>query len=342
MTFNIVNDQPVINYSYIRENIPVPDVQFFSENIFMMKCNFVGPQKVMDQNNGMFDLFNDQRDQECNSYLTNPSEKDGSYYIGYFSIPFENNYKLILNPSDNTTYGKRDELGINFFVEFMDQNARSSSFLKVSDSENGYLKKNISSIFLQSITQSNTYEVLTGDSVSLYLGRSIRKIIIPNWKAIMGFQPDYDIKPYLTSRKAASRMQYSSPYITIQPDFDITTIEIEQRTHTVLNSLGLLGGAWSLAAVVYKLLFGDDTIQPFGLVQKYGYFYKKTQKKLTKVLSTFPLVQIPDSSNNIDDKNRAEQLDKKIDNLELFLRDYVVEVQQLDKVYNNIENVKDK
>ncbi|KAF0495068.1 hypothetical protein F8M41_021217 [Gigaspora margarita] len=224
----------------------------------------------------------------------------------------------------------------------MDQNARSSSFLKVSDSENGYLKKNISSIFLQSITQSNTYEVLTGDSVSLYLGRSIRKIIIPNWKAIMGFQPDYDIKPYLTSRKAASRMQYSSPYITIQPDFDITTIEIEQRTHTVLNSLGLLGGAWSLAAVVYKLLFGDDTIQPFGLVQKYGYFYKKTQKKLTKVLSTFPLVQIPDSSNNIDDKNRAEQLDKKIDNLELFLRDYVVEVQQLDKVYNNIENVKDK
>ncbi|CAG8662247.1 44193_t:CDS:2, partial [Gigaspora margarita] len=266
-------------------------------NLLTLKI-FKGPQKVKDQNNGMFDLFNDQRDQECNSYLTNPSEKDGSYYIGYFSIPFENNYKLILNPSDNTTYGKRDELGINFFVEFMDQNARSSSFLKVSDSgmlintnslltintnakylyaENGYLKKNISSIFLQSITQSNTYEVLTGDSVSLYLGRSIRKIIIPNWKAIMGFQPDYDIKPYLTSRK------------------------------------------------------GDDTIQPFGLVQKYGYFYKKTQKKLTKVLSTFPLVQIPDSSNNIDDKNRAEQLDKKIDNLELFLRDYVVEVQQLDK-----------
>ncbi|CAG8838675.1 33509_t:CDS:1, partial [Racocetra persica] len=86
----------------------------------------------------------------------------------------------------------------------------------------------------------------------------------------------------------------------------------------------------------------DDAIQPFGLIQKYGYFYKKTQKKLIKFLSPFPLVQIPDPSNNIDDKNRVKQLEKKIDNLELFLRDYVVEVQQLDKLdYNNIENAND-
>ncbi|RIB21951.1 hypothetical protein C2G38_2175166 [Gigaspora rosea] len=260
-------------------------------NLLTLKI-FKGPQKIKDQNHDMTNLYNNRHDQECNSYMTNPSEKDGSYYIGYFSIPFENNYKLIFNPLNDTKYGKRDEVMINLYVEFMDQNASSRSFLRVSDSENVYLKENISSVFLQSITQSNTYEVLTGD---------------------------------------------------------------------VLNSLGLLGGAWSLAAVAYKLLFdktfidvkiakkafqlhenmGDDTIRPFGLVQKYGYFYKKTQKKLTKVLSTFPLIQIPNSSNNIDDKNRAEQLEKKIDNLELFLRDYVVEVQHLDKVYNNIENVND-
>ncbi|CAG8760156.1 36901_t:CDS:2 [Gigaspora margarita] len=256
-----------------------------------MKCDLVGPQKIKDKIN-ISVVFNSQRDQECSSYLTNPSEKDG-VYIGYFSIPFENNYRLIFNPSNDTKYEKRDEVFIDFTVNFMDRNASQRVFVRVSDSgmlintnslltintnakslyaENVYLKENISSIFLQSITQSNTYQVLPGD---------------------------------------------------------------------VLNSLGLLGGAWSLAAVAYKLLFGDDTIQPFGLVQKYGYFYKKTQKKLTKVLSTFPSVQIPDPSNNIDVKNRAEQLEKKIDNLELFLRDYVVEVQQLDKVYNNIENVND-
>ncbi|CAG8845032.1 7380_t:CDS:2, partial [Racocetra persica] len=99
----------------------------------------------------------------------------------------------------------------------------------------------------------------------------------------------------------------------------------------VLNSFGLLGGAWSLAVVAYKLLFGDDAIQPFGLIHKYGYFSKKSQNNLTNSLSTFPLVQLSDSSNIIDDENRTKQLEKRISDLELFLRDYVVEAQQLDK-----------
>ncbi|CAG8444709.1 8835_t:CDS:2 [Cetraspora pellucida] len=273
----------------------------------------------------------DPNSQDCNSYITNPLEKNGSYYNGFFSIPFEDSYKLILASSNNTNYGKRGINVIQFSIKFMDKNARSRFFVRVSDSENVYLKENISSIFLQSITQTNTYEVFSGDNVSLYFGRSIRKIIIPNWNAIMGFQPDYNVKPYLTSRKVVSHMQFTSPLMSIETGFDITT---------VLNSLGLLGGAWSLAAVAYKLLFGDDAIQPFGLVQKYGYFYKKTQKKLTKFLSTFPLIQIPDPSNNIDE-NRVELLERKINNLELFLRDYVVEVQQLDKIYNNIKNAND-
>ncbi|CAG8638303.1 4036_t:CDS:10, partial [Cetraspora pellucida] len=228
-----------------------------------------------------------QSNTDCNSYITEPSDINGSYYNGYFSIPFENKYKLILNSPNNTKNGEHDERSIMFELSFMDeivyQNTSSHFFVTVSDSENVYLKETISSIFLQSITQTNTYQILTGQAVSLYFGRSIRKIIIPNWKAIMGFQPDYDIKPYLTSRK------------------------------------------------------GDDAIQPFGLIQRHGYFYEKTQKKFTKFLSTFPLVQLSDPPNNIDDKNRVEQLEKKIDELELFLRDYVVEVQHLDKVYKNIK-----
>ncbi|RIB29262.1 hypothetical protein C2G38_1198838 [Gigaspora rosea] len=191
------------------------------------------------------------------------------------------------------------------------------------------------------------------DMVRLNLSRSIRKFIIPNWKAIMGFQPDYIIKPYITSRKdeaqkTMSQMEYNMfATISVRPDFDITTVETEQRSHTILNSLGLIGGAWSLAILAYKLLFGDDAIRPFGLIQKRGYFYERTQKKLTKFLSTFPLIQLSDSSNNIDDvfddnESRVNHLERKINDLELFLRDYVVEVQQLDKAYKNTENAKDQ
>ncbi|RIB24993.1 hypothetical protein C2G38_2167035 [Gigaspora rosea] len=287
-------------------------------------------------------------DTSCNQYITDPSEKDDFYYNGYFSIPLEDSYKLIL--PNNTKYGKRGEQVINFELKFIDVNVdlntSSSFFVQISDSEDVDLKTNVSSIFSQSIIQANTYNILRGQSFYLYLSRSIRKIIIPNWKAIMGFQPDYIIKPYITSRMEVARMQYDSiTIVNVQPEFDITTVETEQRSHTVLNSLGLIGGAWSLALCAYKILFGDDAIRPFGLLLNRSYFNKRTQKKLTKFMSTYPLVHLLDSSNNIDDEDdesRVDHLEQKINDLELFLRDYVVEAQQLDNANKYSESAKDK
>ncbi|RIB29269.1 hypothetical protein C2G38_1199122 [Gigaspora rosea] len=190
--YDIINDQPVISYSYIKEDLPVPDIQFFSENMFVMTCNFMTSEV---QNINMF------YDRDCNSYITDPLEKDGSYYNGYFSIPLENSYKLAL--SNNTKYGKRSEQEIRFFLQILDLNVdlNASYLVQISDSENVDLGRNISSLFLQSISQANTYKILQGYLIRLNLSRSIRKFIIPNWKAIMGFRPDYIIKPYITSRK---------------------------------------------------------------------------------------------------------------------------------------------
>ncbi|RIB13441.1 hypothetical protein C2G38_2248857 [Gigaspora rosea] len=345
MIYDIVNDQPVINYSYIKEDFPVPDIRFYSENIFALSCYFVNSEF---QN---FSLLDGRVDGSCNKYITVPLEKVGSYYNGYFSIPFENGYKLVR--SNDTKYGNRGEQKITFLFNFLDVNVdlntSSSFFVQISDSEIVDLEMNISPIFLQSITKANNYTILVGQSTDIYLSRRIRKFIIPNWKAIMGFQPDYIIKPYPTSRKTVTQ-QLTHGRLTVISDisvsleFDIATIETEQRSHTILSSLGLIGGVWSLAICVYKLLFGDDAIRPFGLIQKHGYFYERTQKKLSKFLSTLPLIQLLDSSKNIDDddESRVDQLEKQINDLELFLRDYVVDAQQLDKTYINNERDKDR
>ncbi|CAG8463222.1 21123_t:CDS:2 [Gigaspora rosea] len=323
------------------------DIRFFSENMFVMSCDFISsdksfnPQKCLEIQNSS-SIY----DSNCNKYITAPLEKDGPYYNGYFSIPFENNYKLVL--SDNTKHGKRDEQSISFQLQYLDvnvdRNTSSSFFIQFSDSEIVDSEMNISPIFLQSIAQANTYTILTFQSIDIYLRRRIRKFIIPNWKATMGFQPDYIIKPYLTSRKEVTQQltEFRDDIFTaifVSLDFDTTTVETEQ------SSLGLIGGAWSLAVCVYKLLFGDDAIRPFGLIQKYGYFNQRTQKKLSKFLSTLPLVQILDSSKNIvddDDESRVDQLEKQINDLELFLRDYVVDAQQLDKAHINNERDKNK
>ncbi|CAG8727092.1 731_t:CDS:2 [Dentiscutata erythropus] len=160
----------------------------------------------------------------------------------------------------------------------------------------------------------------------------------------MGLTPDYETVTYLTSRKTTYQYQTAAQvangagmYIAVQPDYDITFIETEE------SSLGLLGGAWSIAIVAYKLLFGDDVMQPFGVVQKHGHFHELNQKKLTEHLSTIPLAQVSSNNDdNYDNENQVVQLEKEIGDLELFLRDYVVEAQQLDNVYKNIETYKNK
>ncbi|CAG8458303.1 24546_t:CDS:2, partial [Gigaspora rosea] len=237
MIYDIINDQPVINYSYIKEDLPVSDIRFFSETIFVMSCSFETSYKSFNfqkclesQNSSVI------HDSNCNKYINAPLEKDGTFYNGYFSIPFENNYKLVL--SNNTKHGNHE----------------------IVNSE-----MNISPIFLQSIAQANTYKILTQQSIDIYLSRRIRKFIIPNWKTTMGFQPDYIIKPYPTSRK-----------------------------------------------------------------------------RVTQPLTQFR-VQLLDSSKNIDydDESRVDQLEKQINDLELFLRNYAVDAQQLDKAYINNEHDKD-
>ncbi|RIB25016.1 hypothetical protein C2G38_2241693 [Gigaspora rosea] len=279
MIYDIINDQPVINYSYIKEDLPVSDIRFFSETIFVMSCSFETSYKSFNfqkclesQNSSVI------HDSNCNKYINAPLEKDGTFYNGYFSIPFENNYKLVL--SNNTKHGNHE----------------------IVNSE-----MNISPIFLQSIAQANTYKILTQQSIDIYLSRRIRKFIIPNWKTTMGFQPDYIIKPYPTSRKRVTQplTQFRGDTFTdisVSLEFDITT------SHTIEFS-GLIGGAWSLAVCVYKYLF----------------------------------VQLLDSSKNIDydDESRVDQLEKQINDLELFLRNYAVDAQQLDKAYINNEHDKD-
>ncbi|CAG8850728.1 20068_t:CDS:2, partial [Racocetra persica] len=48
----------------------------------------------------------------------------------------------------------------------------------------------------------------------------------------MGFQPDYDIKPYLSSRKVSYLVSLSEftelTFVSLLAEFDITSVETEQ------------------------------------------------------------------------------------------------------------------
>ncbi|KAF0495062.1 hypothetical protein F8M41_021211 [Gigaspora margarita] len=118
--------------------------------------------------------------------------------------------------------------------------------------------------------------------------------------------------------------------IIIEPQSFITQVETEKRTKTVLNSLGLIGGAWGFAATIYAILFGANAIKPWGLTQKYGFkINKSVQTKLKNTLEIIPFVNHPKTTNNLNN----HELKRRLDSLQLFLTEYVVDVQYLEKIY---------
>ncbi|KAF0462682.1 hypothetical protein F8M41_000279 [Gigaspora margarita] len=102
------------------------------------------------------------------------------------------------------------------------------------------------------------------------------------------------------------------------------------QVKTVINSLGLIGGAWGLATAIYAVLFGTKAIKPWGLVQKYGFkINNSVQTKLRNTYEIIPLVHHSTTTNNL----KKHELRKRLDSLQLFLTENVVDIQYLKKIY---------
>ncbi|RIB13440.1 hypothetical protein C2G38_2040978 [Gigaspora rosea] len=101
----------------------------------------------------------------------------------------------------------------------------------------------------------------------------------------------------------------------------------------IINSLGLIGGAWGFAATIYAVLFGTITIKPWGLIQKYGFkINNSVQAKLRNNFEIIPLVHHSKTTNNL----KKHELKRRLDSLQLFLTEYVVDVHYLEKIYKKI------
>ncbi|CAG8506054.1 18833_t:CDS:2 [Gigaspora margarita] len=91
---------------------------------------------------------------------------------------------------------------------------------------------------------------------------------------------------------------------------------------------------------------GDDAIQPFGIIHKYGCCLRnRTMNNLRKSLITLPLINYNIQNSHLttdNDEISIEQLESEINALELFLKDYVINAKQLENLYESIEKSKDQ
>ncbi|KAF0461847.1 hypothetical protein F8M41_000372 [Gigaspora margarita] len=328
---DIYKDNPIIQSSLVEENsIPVPVVSMAS-NIQQIgiSCRFVNASGAHD----------------CKQYIS----YNNSNSIGYFSSKFlakdliyssiPNNgiksleFKFYLN---DTRYNLSDQLTLPNFIFKMYDPVDSNKFFEAFELPT-YI------MFPLTIVRLNDYILATYSSYKIKIQRRRKEILLPRLENILGFSTKLESIPYITSTLETSPLLNDTEFptllakITIEAQVFVVQIETDKRTKTVLNSLGLIGGAWGFATTIYTILFGATALKPWGFIQKHGFKIKNSvQKKLKHTLELIPLVHYPESSNNLNNY----ELKKRLDALQQFLTEYVVDMQYLEEIYKTNINKK--
>ncbi|CAG8671409.1 941_t:CDS:2 [Gigaspora rosea] len=154
--------------------------------------------------------------------------------------------------------------------------------------------------------------------------RCIRHALISDFLNYFGRQSYISI-PYIDSHMstvstANSDLRINNSYYAVlqfitSPPF-IVTEETEQRSKTVLNVLGVIGGIWSFVVAFYIFLFGPGLISPWGFVQ--SKLFKSRYKK-----DVLPFVYEPDTADdfNTSIQKRLNNLEKRIEFYDRFIFD---------------------
>ncbi|CAG8679963.1 9955_t:CDS:2, partial [Funneliformis caledonium] len=238
----------------------------------------------------------------CDEYIEQPKASlRNNKYTGYFKNV------------QNLTYVKPEIdgnaiLGVSVLATIADTNYNATKgqdlmTFTATDSEfspmryQGEFNIDKSPAYIKELTAGNVYFMVRNQLARIQFTKNIRDTIIPKFKDHLGFEPTYYRQGYIMSNIRHELM------------------------------FGLVGGAWGLAAALYAALFGVDLIRPWGCVQFYCYgIRKRAHNKLKKTLPIIPLVNStppPSSRDAFRDEHAALQL--RVDALEVFLREYVVD-----------------
>ncbi|CAG8616352.1 4574_t:CDS:2 [Paraglomus brasilianum] len=168
-----------------------------------------------------------------------------------------------------------------------------------------------------------------------------RDMISPNAFAYFGF-PQKTTQSYVTSTLTSGPLAPNDDpnifgSIYIQPASFVIRTETQQMTRTIFNALGLLGGAWSVGIGLYAFLYGSDILNPWGCVHSYCCYYARKSRLQVRESFSAMLLQSPRSlvrpSPDLSAPNNLyHALEQRLDTLELFLKECVVDQTYLENL----------
>ncbi|KAF0499961.1 hypothetical protein F8M41_020367 [Gigaspora margarita] len=314
---DIYNDQPIINNSFIEENsflVPVAILGFTNKT--RLSCFFVHAD------NGAREY-----DKDCLQYINQPigPNEDGYYQSVFYNNSFENN--LVFSTSSNSGLSS---LGLLVYLDNNNNNNNNNNgsipmSLNLVNKElrsSHELFIGVYEMIPNSTIILNEYSFDGQNTYRIKIKRRLKEVMMPSWKNYFGF-PVHEKLYYITSTSETlpslnvTGISTPAAAIILEPESFITQVESDQRTKTVLSSLGLIGG--------------NDTISPWGIVQKYCLRSNDSvQEKFKNNFNIVPLVShLRADSNN---KTSIQILQKRLEVLQLFLSEYAINLKHLEKI----------
>ncbi|CAG8712382.1 2468_t:CDS:2, partial [Dentiscutata erythropus] len=186
-----------------------------------------------------------------------------------------------------------------------------------------YNSNNISALYTNILMANNQEQIV-------FFTRRIRNIISPRFKDLLGFAPTLISSSYVDPVIQSVPLPNSNntggytSVLQICPQNYVVNVLTEQRTRTLLSTFGLIGSLWTIAVGIYIFLFGIDKLSPFGCVQSCPCFRSKARKKLKDALEVIPFTS----------SSKAEQLQDRLNALELFLSERIFDIEYLEDLEN--------
>ncbi|CAG8604574.1 9544_t:CDS:2 [Paraglomus brasilianum] len=343
LIINILNDIPILKtQSRTESSLRLPTVKIEFDYKFFIFC-------ALGYQNGTTSPIKD-----CINYVSTPTvDPITKKYTAWVNPPPD---LKVVGPVDPNGLGS---LGISYGV--LDPAYNSSSpimsvfeaYIQYTDNSYTQLLRTVRKSepeFFNSLLTSAVHNLFDRQIYVVSYTQSERQILKKNLLSAFGISTGTLHVPYITTEFENGPLPagvVGNGIIMIKPQTFVVNVEIEQRSNTVLGAFGLLGGIWSIAVGVYAFLLGGDAINPWGCVQTYCCcFIRSTRSKLHE--SFKPVVpfqfskesseESPDSSSqseNTTESTELTELQNRLNALEQFMQDYVVDIAYLDGLKEN-------
>ncbi|CAG8501146.1 7685_t:CDS:2 [Funneliformis caledonium] len=254
----------------------------------------------------------------CNDSLSSPQIFKEDAYPGYFGYFMNKN---------NLKYARHTTNGDQIIkIKLFSNTSNDLISIYIVDSENNPLKSPDYKIytktfqfldFMKELFANNKYRIANNQLSFIGLTRNQKKIIKPSFSSTLGVNPSYKTEHRIISKFQSTPLP-TKPSTGYYSEIEISVTSFHMQVETEKR---------------IRTLLSVDAIRPWGGIQFYycGYSHR-IYNKFKNTMPVLPLINSPSLMTELNSSSpNVKELHDRLISLEIFLKEYVVDVRFLEK-----------